>query len=99
MIPYKEYTACREAERRASTASKSASGKEENCDEEPPLPPQETLPGARSMAPSLEDEWKRMVDQNPHSGSVAGDSGHDTMTATGEDEPIENIEGARGGSQ
>ena len=41
------------------------------------------------MAPSQEDEWKWMVDQDPHSGSVAGDSGHGTMAATGEDEPID----------
>ena len=44
------------------------------------------------MAPSQEDEWKWIVNQDPHSGSVAGDSGHGTMTATGEDEPINNIE-------
>ena len=31
-----------------------------------------------------------MVNQNPHSGSVAGDSGHGTMAATGEDEPIDS---------
>ena len=52
------------------------------------------------MALSQENEWKRMVDQDPHSGSVAGDSGHGTMTTTGEDEPIDNIEelvGAVGG--
>ena len=52
------------------------------------------------MAPSLEDEWKWMVDQDPCSGSVTGDSGHGTMTATGEDEPINNIKeliGAVGG--
>ena len=90
----------REVKRRASTASKSASGEEEDWDEEPPLPPQETPPGARSMAPSQEDEWKQMVNQDPRSGSVAGDSGHGTMTATGEDESINNIEeliGAVGG--
>ena len=85
VIPYKEYVACREAERRALTASKSAFGEEENWDEEPPLPPRETPPGARSMVPSLEDEWKQMVNQDPRSGSVTGDSGHGTMTATGED--------------
>ena len=44
------------------------------------------------MAPSQEDEWKQMVDQDPHSGSVAGDSGHGTMTETGEEESIDNIE-------
>ena len=52
------------------------------------------------MAPSQEDEWKGMVDQDPHSGSVAGDSGHGTMAATGEDEPTDSTEeliGAVGG--
>ena len=39
VIPYKEYTACREAVRRGSTTSKSTSGEEENWDEEPQLPP------------------------------------------------------------
>ena len=41
-----------------------------------------------------------MVDQDPHPGSVAGDSGHGTMAATGEDEPIDSTEelvGAVGG--
>ena len=52
------------------------------------------------MAPSKEDEWKQMVDQDTHSASVAGDSGHGKMAATGEDEPINNIKeliGAVGG--
>ena len=52
------------------------------------------------MAPSQEDEWKQMVNQDPYCGSVAGDSGHGTMTATGEDETIDNIKeliGAVGG--
>ena len=96
---YKEYTAHWEAERRVLTASKSTLG-EENWDEEPPLPPHETPPGAKSMAPSQEDEWKLMVNQDPHSGSVAGDSGHGTMAATGEDELINSTEelvGAVGG--
>ena len=75
VIPYKECTDCREAERRVSTTSKSSSWEEENWDEEPPLPPQETPPGVKSMVPSQEDEWKLMVNQDPHSGSVAGDSG------------------------
>ena len=44
------------------------------------------------MAPSQEDEWKLMVDHDPHSGSVAGDSMHGTMAATGEDEPINSTE-------
>ena len=48
------------------------------------------------MAPSQEDEWKWMVDQDPRSGSVAGDSGHGTMAATWVDKPIDNI-GAVGG--
>ena len=39
VIIYKEYTACREAERRVLTASKSTLEEEENWDEEPPLPP------------------------------------------------------------
>ena len=56
------------------------------------MPPQETPPGAKSMTPSKEDEWKQMVNQDPCSGSVAGDSGHGTMAATGEDEPIDNTE-------
>ena len=92
VIPYKEYTACREAERRVLTTSKSTLGQEENWNEEPPLPPQETPPGAKSMVPSQEDKWKLMVNQDPHSASVAGDSGHDTMAATGEDETINSTE-------
>ena len=82
------------------TTSKLTSGEEENWDEEPPLPPHETPPGAKSMALSQEDEWRLMVDQDPCSESVAGDSGHGTMAATGEDEPINNTEelvGAVGG--
>ena len=38
--------------------------------------------------------------QDPHSGSVTGDSQHGTMTAAGEDEPADNIKeliGAVGG--
>ena len=100
VIPYKEYTVRREAERRVSTTRKSTLGEEKNWDEEPPLPPQETSPGAKSMAPSQEDEWKLKVNQDPHSGSVAGDSGHGTMAATGEDELIDSTEelvGAVGG--
>ena len=91
VIPYKEYTAHREPERRGLTTSKSTLG-EENWDEGPQLPPQETPPGAKSMAPSREDEWKWMVHQDPHSRSVAGDLGHGTMAATGEDEPIDSTE-------
>ena len=33
-----------------------------------------------------------MVNQDPHSGSVAGDSRHGTMAATGEDELIDSTE-------
>ena len=44
------------------------------------------------MALTQEDEWKQMVDQDPCSGSVAGDSGHGTMAATVEDEPIDSTE-------
>ena len=50
--------------------------------------------------PSQEDKWKLMVDQDPHSGSVAGDSGHGTMAATQEGEPIDStgeLVGAIGG--
>ena len=64
----------------------------QNWDEEPPLPPQETPPGAKSMALFQEDKWRQMTDQDPHSGSVAGDSGHGTMAATGKDEPISSTE-------
>ena len=100
MIPYKEYTACREAERRVSTTSKSTLGEEENWDEEPPLPPCDTPRGAQSIALSQEDEWKLMVDRDPHSESVAGVSGHNTMAATEGDEPSDSTEelvGAVGG--
>ena len=41
-----------------------------------------------------------MVNQGSHSGSVAGDSRHKTISATGEDEPINSTEelvGAVGG--
>ena len=100
VIPYKEYAVHKKAERRVLTTSKPPLGEEENWDEEPPLPPHETPPGAKSMAPSQEDEWKFMVNQDPRSGSVTGDSGHGTMAATGEDEPIDSTEelvGAVGG--
>ena len=91
MISYKEYTVQKEVEQRASARDKSTPGEEEDWDAEPPLPPWETPPGASSMAPSQEDEWKRMIDQDPHSGSIAGDSGHGTMTATWESESIEDV--------
>ena len=72
----------------------------ENWDEEPPLPPWETLPGARPMLPSQEDKWKLMVDQDPHSRSVAGDSGHGMMVTTSKAEPVnsnEKLIGTMGG--
>ena len=100
VIPYKEYVAHKEAEGRVSTTSKSTLEEEENWDEEPPLPPCETLPGAKPMALSQEDEWKLMVNQDPCSGSVAGDSGHGTLATTQEDERIvstEELVGAVGG--
>ena len=52
------------------------------------------------MAPSKEDEWKQIINKDPHSGLITGDSGHGTMTATGETESIENVKeltGAVGG--
>ena len=92
MIPYKEYAACKEAEGKVLTTSKPTLEEEENWHEEPMLPPHKAPPGAKAMVPSQENEWKLMVDQDPHSGSVAGDSGHETMAATGEDEPIDSTE-------
>ena len=92
VIPYKEYAACKEAGGRVLTTSKPTLEEEENWDEEPPLPPHEIPPGAKPMVPSQEDEWKLMVNQDPHSGSVAGDSGHGTITAAWEDEPIDSTE-------
>ena len=61
---------------------------------------QETPPGVRPILPTQEDEWKLMVDQDPCSGSVAGDSGHGTMGTTFETEPVnsnEDLIGATGG--
>ena len=85
VIPYKEYVAHQE---KASTVSKPTLEDKENWDEEPPLPHWETSPGVRPMLPSQEDEWKLMVDQDPHSRSAAGDLGHGTMVMTSEAEPI-----------
>ena len=81
-----------EVEQRASTVDRSTPGEEEDWDVEPSLPPWETPPGASSMVPSEEDEWKQMIDQDPHSGSITGDSGHSTMTATWETESMEDVE-------
>ena len=61
VIPYKKYAAHKEAEGRVLTTSKPASEEEENWDDESPLPPHETPPGAKPMAPSQEDKWKLMV--------------------------------------
>ena len=100
MITYKEYKARKEVEQRASAADKSTPGEEEVWDAEPSLSPRETPPGASSMAPSQEDEWKWMIDQDPCSRSITGDSGHGTMTAIGGTESIEDVEvltGAVGG--
>ena len=100
VIPYKEYAAHKEAEGKALTTSKPTLEDKENWDEELPLPPWETLPGARPMQPSQEDKWKLMVDRDPHSGSVAGDSGHGMMAVTPKAEPVDNNEelvGAVGG--
>ena len=77
---------------KALAASKLTLEDEENWDEEPPLPPQETLPGVRPILLSQEDEWKLMVDQDPHSRSVAGDSGHGTMVMTSEAKPVNSNE-------
>ena len=92
MIPYKEYAAHRAAEAKALTTSKPTLEDEENWDEELPLPPCETLPGDKPVLQSQEDEWKLMVNQDPHSGSVAGNSGHGTMAVTPEGDPVNSNE-------
>ena len=38
------------------------------------------LLGAKSVLPPQEDEWKLMADPDPRPDSVAGDSGHRTIT-------------------
>ena len=50
------------------------------------------------MLPLQEDEWKLMSDQDPHPDSVAGDSGHGTMTVeaesvTDDEELVRAVEG------
>ena len=100
VIPYKEYATHKAAVGEASTTSKPTLEDEENWDEELPLPPWETLPGVKPMQQSQEDEWKLMVDQDPCSGSVDGDSRHGMMAVTPEAEPVNNNEelvGAMGG--
>ena len=52
------------------------------------------------MLQSQEDEWKLIINQDPHSRSVAGDSGCKTMAVTPEDDPVnsdEKLVGAVGG--
>ena len=44
------------------------------------------------MLQSQEDEWKLMVNQDPCSGLVAGDSGHSTKAVTSEDDPVNSNE-------
>ena len=100
MIPYKDYVACRAAEVKPVTATRSTLEDKENRDEETPLPPRETPPGMRPKLPSQEDEWKLIINQDPCLGSVAGDSGHGTMVTTSETEPVnsnEELIGAVGG--
>ena len=92
VIPYKEYVACKAAEAKASTTSKTTVEDEENWDEEPPLPPHETPPGVKPVLQSQEDKWKLMINQDPCSGSVAWDSGHGTMAVTPENDPVNSDE-------
>ena len=54
----------------------------------------------KPVLPSQQDEWKLMVNQDPHSRSVAGDFGHEMMAVTPEDKPVDSNEelvGAMGG--
>ena len=88
MIPCKEYAPHKAAEEKATTMSKLTLEDKENWDEELPLPPHETLPGAKPVLQSQEDEWKQMVNQDPHFESVAGNSGHGTMAVTPADDPV-----------
>ena len=100
VIPYKEYVAHKAAEAKASTTGKPTMEDEGDWDEELPLPPCETLPGAKPLQQSQEDEWKLMISQDPHSRSVTGDSGHGTMAVTSEDDPVngnKKLVGAVGG--
>ena len=92
VISYKEYKAWKEARHGASAAEKSTPVEEEDWDAEPSLPPLETPPGASLMATSQEDELKQMIDQDPCLGSITGDLGHGTMTATRETESTDDVE-------
>ena len=101
VIPYKEYIAHKAAEVKALTTSEPTVEDEEDWDEEPLFSPCETLPGAKPELQSQEDEWKLMINQDPHSGSVTGDSGHGTMAVTPEDDLVDSNEklvGAVGGT-
>ena len=92
MIPYKEYAAHKAAEVKALTTSKPTVEDEKNWDEELLLPPCETLSGAKPVLQSQEDEWKLMINQDPYSRSVTGDSGHGTMAVTPENDPVDSDE-------
>ena len=92
VISYREYVAHKAAERKALTTSKPTLEDEEDWDEEPPLPPCKMPPVVRPVLPSQEDEWKLMVDQDPCSGSVAGDSGHGMMAVTPKAKPVNSNE-------
>ena len=74
VIPYKEYVACKAAEAKALTTSKPTVEDKKNWDEELLLPPCETLPGAKPVLQSQEDELNLMINQDPYSKSVTGDS-------------------------
>ena len=92
VIPYKEYVACKAAEAKALTASK------------PTLKTKKIgMKNCHSLLVKLhqglnlccnlqEDEGKLMVNQDPRSISVPGDSGHGTMAVTSEDDPVDSNE-------
>ena len=61
MIPYKEYVAHKAGEVKALTTNKPTVEDKENWNEEPLLPPHKTLPGAKPVLQSQEDEWKLMI--------------------------------------
>ena len=44
------------------------------------------------MAPSQEDEWKLMINQDPHLRSITRDSGHSTKTVTEETGSTKDVE-------
>ena len=57
---------------------------EKNWDDRPLCPPRSLPPGARSVLLSKQVEWRLVADQDPCPCSVAGDSGHGTMTVKAE---------------